>query len=178
MSTCCWFGPFEIEARRERCWFALVSLCQVGCDLAGKQIASLSPRPFIRSTSPSVLLQSGFHLQVWLPDLAPWGDSRLGHGFQSSSSRLRPPDISRARIRSTRDVLLDIVEDLPSSGDQSFASTQPEAGNDTGGISMDSRNLPAVTSSTISLSRSIPRSADSSQPRPGKGFPYHRPNLM
>ena len=52
---------------------------------------------------------------------------------------------------------------------------------DSRGISTASRNLPAVTSSIMSVSRSISSSADSSQasqPQTGKGSMYHRPNRI
>ena len=115
------------------------------------------------------------------PDSAPCGAYRRAHGFQFSSSRLRPPDISNACFRLTRDVRRDRVEDLRSSGDQNCASTQPEPNGDTGGISIASRNLPALTSPNISLSLSISSSTDSSQashPQTGKGSLYHRPSLI
>ena len=62
---------------------------------------------------------------------------------------MTPPDISRARRPSTRDLLRDLVEDLLSSGDQNVVSTHPDRIKDMRGISIASRNLPAVTSSTI-----------------------------
>ena len=102
------------------------------------------------------------------------------HGFQSKTNRRRPPDIRCALRPSTRCPLEELpkpLEELPT-GDQNSAFVQPCPREGINGRWTVSRNLPAVTASTMLLSRSISSSVDSaqaSQPQTGKSSVCHRP---